>query len=157
MTSAMQWVCFAMILALSCIEGQAQDTPASSLLKVRAFVGVPGEKVHDGMTISVPYRECGYIFCDAPDVYLNSTTQFWDYYIDWKMPETADNDPNVFVLANRYQMPRSYLVFKGFTTNFTGEYSCRLHFRREVLVSFSLTLAISSTATSRDCSNTATP
>lgn len=74
----------------------------------------------------------------------------------WEMPAKAEQDPQVFVLGNKYQMPRSYLVFKGFKDSFIGQYRCELHFRKAQLASRTLTLTLNDVPATRPCKNTLT-
>ncbi|KAK8733571.1 hypothetical protein OTU49_006364 [Cherax quadricarinatus] len=171
MTGKVNWLCLVVLLLCWCrtYAQSLQNTSTSGLLQLSTSIAASstqqsasGSKVKDGVaavsvlpnsTVAVPHLECGYIMCEAPHVFINDTTHFWDYFIDWEMPSPAENDPSVFILANRYQLPRAYLVFKGFTLNFTGDYLCLLHFRRDPIASVRLTLTLDDTRTSRDCNN----
>nr|XP_045584235.1 uncharacterized protein LOC123746619 [Procambarus clarkii] len=150
------------VWVLLCVAGWCSP-PAASQLQLSTSVAIPGVKVKEGTsaapvagngTLAVPHLECGYVLCQAPEVFTNASTHLWDYYVDWERPPRTEDDPGIFVLANRYQMPRAYLVFKGFTANFSGDYQCVLHFRRAPLVSVGLTLTFDETLTARDCNNT---
>lgn len=71
----------------------------------------------------------------------------------WELPAAAQASGSVFVLANRFQMPRSYLVFTGFTADFAGDYKCVLSFRLKPVSSVSLSLSLAEGTALRDCSN----
>ncbi|XP_068217866.1 uncharacterized protein [Palaemon carinicauda] len=90
----------------------------------------------------IPFKDCGYIFCEAPDVSTDSDIHLWDYHVEWEMPTYAENDPKVFVLANDFQMPRSYLVYQAFDPNFNGQYKCILNFRSNPIASRTFNIAV---------------
>ncbi|XP_063590324.1 uncharacterized protein LOC134767208 [Penaeus indicus] len=143
----------ALVLAHLCSPGLTKEGSSShGMLQMFSSANAPAKQVTDGR-MAMPFRECGYVLCNVSDAFTNETTHLWDYYVDWELPAGAQGSENVFVLANRYQMPRSYLVFTGFTADFAGDYRCVLSFRLEPVSSVSLSLSMSEGATKRDCTN----
>ncbi|KAK7067008.1 hypothetical protein SK128_016628 [Halocaridina rubra] len=140
---------FKFMVFIACYQiGRALVTD-SGLLKIKLS---PNAKETSGKLI-VPFKECGYVFCEAPDVEINDNKHYWDYYIDWEMPESAQKDSSVFVIANDFQMPRSYLIFRRFNSNFTGDYKCILQFREKAIASYAVTVTMSDVVSTRNCNS----
>ncbi|XP_042862827.1 uncharacterized protein LOC122247557 isoform X2 [Penaeus japonicus] len=141
-----------LILIHLCSPGLTEATTSHGTLQIFSSVNAPAKQITNGK-MEMPFRECGYILCNVTEAFTNETTHLWDYYVDWELPVGAQDHGNVFVLANKYQMPRSYLVFAGFTSDLVGEYKCVLSFRLEPVSSVGLSLSMSDGAAQRDCSN----
>nr|XP_027228879.1 uncharacterized protein LOC113820730 isoform X1 [Penaeus vannamei] len=151
------------VLVHLCSPGLTKETTSHGALQMFSSVNTPAKQgesegvrrlvsVTNG-ELAMPFRECGYVLCNVSDAFTNETTHLWDYYVDWELPAAAQASGSVFVLANRFQMPRSYLVFTGFTADFAGDYKCVLNFRLEPVSSVSLSLSLAEGTALRDCSN----
>ncbi|XP_066974587.1 uncharacterized protein [Macrobrachium rosenbergii] len=125
----------------------------NELLKIR--LSPSAQEISPGELL-IPFKDCGYIFCEAPDVTTDAETHLWDYHVDWELPPMAEKDPKVFVLANDFQMPRSYLVYQAFNPNFTGQYKCILNFRSKPIASTTFNIKVDEdTVSTKNCiSNT---
>lgn len=124
----------------------------SSLTRIRLS---STKKENANGILAIPFKECGYVYCDA-DITTNDTVHYWDYYLSWDMPAKAEAEnlkanSTVFVLGNRFQMPRSYLVFRGFNSDITGEYKCVLHFRKRPIASHTLDVTLADFVSTQNC------
>ncbi|KAG7159812.1 uncharacterized protein LOC121877021 [Homarus americanus] len=149
MSGNMAWLVMVVVFSVCCCR-EAKAIPASGLLKLTPSKDLP--RIQDG-NLPVPLLTCSFVSCDALNIPLNSSISQWDYYIGWDMPQAAKDDPGVFVIGNKFQMPQSHLVLTNFTSNLTGKYTCQLFFRKTFIDDVTINLSLSSTEATRKCNN----
>ncbi|MPC11559.1 uncharacterized protein LOC123499763 [Portunus trituberculatus] len=109
---------------------------------IHVLSSIKADEIKNNATLQVPRQKFGFLLCNASSVTTDDSTHYWDYYVEWEMPTTAENDNAIFQMGNEYQMPHSYIVFQDFKPNFTGKYICRLHFRSNLVGVHTVYLAL---------------